>query len=98
MSTDLHRHPLAMDPATVRRLLASFPPRGERGQAPGGKQTATGCAVSTAELVDQVAREYLEMPGTSRPSGTINRLARERGVDFDQLLRRIGQLYTPARS
>jgi hypothetical protein len=82
----LRSHPLAMDPATVKRLCAeSLQPAGFRRH----------CAVVlpfTPPTVHDTARDYLALTPEQRPAGTINRLAMDRGHDFKQLLTAIGEL------
>lgn len=87
---NLRHHPLAMDPATVRRLCAES-------LAPGGfaRHRATVLPFvlpSQDELLASAAREYLALAPAQRPAGTIRRLAEARRLDFHQLLAAIGDL------
>lgn len=90
----LRSHPLAMDPTLVRQLCAES-------LRPGAFQQHSAVVVpfvrpDPAALVEQAALEYMALANAGRPAGTIARLAQERGVDFHQLLRRIGQMYRHA--
>jgi len=95
LSTErLRSHPLAMDPTLVRQLCAES-------LRPGAFQQHSAVVVpfvrpDPAALVEQAALEYMALANAGRPAGTIARLAQERGVDFHQLLRRIGQMYRHA--
>lgn len=84
-----------MDPTLVRQLCAAS-------LRPGAFQQHSAVVLplvrpDPAARVDQVARDYLALPPDQRPPGTIRILADRHGLDFHQLLRRLGELYQKSK-